>query len=167
MSATDSVQVTEPPLPPREDFMTLATPGVLLSLQPDSFRQVSIGDVHVELRDVGVHEASGGMVGMTVLRGTGEETGTVPWHYHHLGVQVAYVIRGWIELEFEGAGLLRAEAGDCFYQPARNRHRDVRMSGDFEGIEFTLPGRPDTTLYVPDESGGYTEVLIDENAEAK
>jgi mannose-6-phosphate isomerase-like protein (cupin superfamily) len=55
-----------------------------------------------------------------------------------------YVIRGWIEFDYEGVGVVRAEAGSCVHQPPEIRHKEIAHSDDLELIEITLPAEFET-----------------------
>ena len=61
-------------------------------------------------------------------------------HLHKTSFQLVYVLRGWIEFEYEGQGLVRLEAGSCVHQPPEIRHREVGHSEDIEMLEVVLPG---------------------------
>jgi mannose-6-phosphate isomerase-like protein (cupin superfamily) len=50
------------------------------------------------------------------------------------------VLKGWIEFEYEGQGLVRLEAGSCVYQPPSIRHRETKHSDDVEMLEIVMPG---------------------------
>ena len=50
-----------------------------------------------------------------------------------------YVLKGWIEFEYEGQGAVRLEAGSCVYQPPGIRHRELGHSEDVEMLEVVLP----------------------------
>jgi len=50
------------------------------------------------------------------------------------------VLKGWIEFEYEGQGVVRLEAGSSVYQPPRIRHRELGHSPDVELLEIVMPG---------------------------
>jgi quercetin dioxygenase-like cupin family protein len=50
-----------------------------------------------------------------------------------------YVLKGWVEFEYEGVGKVTMRAGSCFYQPPRIRHREIRHSKDIEMLEVVAP----------------------------
>jgi hypothetical protein len=52
---------------------------------------------------------------------------------------MVYVLRGWVEFEYDDIGVVRLEAGASDYQPPRIRHREVRHSEDLEMLEVTAP----------------------------
>jgi quercetin dioxygenase-like cupin family protein len=55
--------------------------------------------------------------------------------------QLVYILKGWIEFEFEyeGQGVVRLEAGSCVHQPPGIRHRELGHSDDIEMLEIVLP----------------------------
>jgi quercetin dioxygenase-like cupin family protein len=61
-------------------------------------------------------------------------------HLHETTFQLVYVLKGWIEFEYEGHGRVRLEAGSCVHQPPGIRHREVGHSDDVEMLEVVLPG---------------------------
>ncbi len=61
-------------------------------------------------------------------------------HLHHTTFQLVYVLKGWIEFEYEGHGVVRLDAGSCVHQPPSIRHREVAHSDDVEMLEIVMPG---------------------------
>ncbi len=61
------------------------------------------------------------------------------WHTHDLEVQLVYVLKGWVELDYQGVGEVRLEAGACVHQPPGIRHVEIAHSDDMEILEITLP----------------------------
>jgi quercetin dioxygenase-like cupin family protein len=61
-------------------------------------------------------------------------------HLHETAFQLVYVLRGWIEFEYEGHGVVRLEEGSCVHQPPGIRHREVGHSDDVEMLEVVMPG---------------------------
>lgn len=92
-----------------------------------------------EYRDLGIREATGGRVGAHVIRAKPGEGARPAWHRHELGFQMVYVLKGWVEFEYEGQGRVRLEAGSCVHQPPGIRHREVAHSDDVEMLEITTP----------------------------
>jgi quercetin dioxygenase-like cupin family protein len=90
-------------------------------------------------RDLGVRAASGGAFGAHVIRAVPGEGHAPEWHTHDLAFQMVYVLRGWVEFEYEDIGMVRLEAGSSVYQPPGVRHREVRHSDDLEMLEITSP----------------------------
>jgi len=93
-----------------------------------------------EYRDLGIKEATGGRVDAHVIRAAaGKEFSSQP-HIHKTSFQLVYILRGWIEFEYEGQGVVRLEAGSCVHQPPDIRHRELGHSEDIEMLEVVLPG---------------------------
>jgi quercetin dioxygenase-like cupin family protein len=93
-----------------------------------------------EYRDLGIKAATEGRVDAHVIRAAaGTEFSSQP-HLHKTRFQLVYVLKGWIEFEYEGQGRVRLEAGSCVHQPPEIRHREVGHSEDIEMLEIVLPG---------------------------
>ncbi len=93
-----------------------------------------------EYRDLGIQEATDGRVVAHVIRAAaGSEFSSQP-HLHKTTLQLVYVLKGWIEFEYEGQGKVRLEAGSCVHQPPEIRHREVGHSADVEMLEIVMPG---------------------------
>ncbi len=91
-------------------------------------------------RDLGVRQATGGRVVAHVIRAAAGEDFSGQPHLHETTFQLVYVLKGWIEFEYEGQGLVRLEAGSCVHQPPGIRHREVGHSPDVELLEVVMPG---------------------------
>ena len=92
-----------------------------------------------EYRDLGLKGATAGRVDAHVIRAAaGTEFSSQP-HLHHTTFQLDYVLKGWIEFEYEGQGVVRLEAGSCVHQPPGIRHREVGHSADIEMLEVVMP----------------------------
>ena len=92
-----------------------------------------------EYRNLGIPEATGGKMGAHVIRGVPGEGAKPEWHLHELDFQFVYVLKGWVEFEYEDIGFVRLEAGSSVFQPPQIRHREVRHSDDVEMLEVTSP----------------------------
>ena len=90
-------------------------------------------------RDLGVAAATGGRVGAHVIRANGAGLEPQPRHHHSLDFQFVYVLRGWIEFDYDGVGCVRLEAGSSVVQPPGIRHRELAHSDDLEMLELSLP----------------------------
>ena len=92
-----------------------------------------------EYRDLGIKTATDGRVDAHVIRAAaGKEFSSQP-HLHHTTFQLVYILKGWIEFEYEGQGIVRLEAGSCVHQPPGIRHRELGHSDDVEMLEVVLP----------------------------
>ena len=93
-----------------------------------------------EYRDLGIRHATEGRVVAHVIRAAaGTEFSSQP-HRHQTSFQLVYVLKGWIEFEYEGQGIVRLEAGSCVHQPPAVRHREIGHSADVEMLEVVMPG---------------------------
>jgi quercetin dioxygenase-like cupin family protein len=94
---------------------------------------------YFEYRDLGIRQATEGRVEAHVIRAAaGKEFSNQP-HLHRTSFQMVYVLKGWIEFEYEGQGVVRLEAGSCVHQPPDIRHRELGHSEDIEMLEIVLP----------------------------
>ena len=96
---------------------------------------------YFEYRDLGIQRATRGKVVAHVIRARPGKAPHGEWHAHDVDVQFVYVLKGWVEFEYEGVGKVKMRAGTCFYQPPRIRHRELRHSKDLEMIEVVAPAR--------------------------
>ena len=96
---------------------------------------------YAKYRDLGIAPATGGMVQAHVIRFIPpfrpEEVSTP--HYHDVDFQMVYVLKGWIESEFEGQGAHTFYAGSCWIQPPKIKHTVLGYSDDCELLEIVLP----------------------------
>ena len=102
-----------------------------------------------EYRDLGIKEVTGGKVLAHIIRARPGAQGVTGAHLHNLEFQMYYVIKGWIEFDYEGVGAVRAEAGTCVYQPPGIKHDELAHSDDLELIEITLPAEFETVESAP------------------
>lgn len=92
-----------------------------------------------EYRDLGIKTATQGRFSAHLIRSKGREAFTQA-HQHQTDFQMVYVLKGWIEFEYEGQGVVRLEAGSCVYQPPGIGHRELAHSEDLEMLEVVMPG---------------------------
>jgi mannose-6-phosphate isomerase-like protein (cupin superfamily) len=92
-----------------------------------------------EYRDLGIKAATGGRVDAHVIRSAAGTAFSSQPHRHGTTFQLVYVLKGWIEFEYEGQGPVRLEAGSCVYQPPEIRHRELGHSDDIEMLEIVMP----------------------------
>jgi len=93
-----------------------------------------------EYRDLGLRQATDGRVVAHVIRAAGGTEFSGQPHLHDTQFQFVYVLKGWIEFEYEGQGVVRLEAGSSVYQPPQIRHRELGHSPDLELLEIVMPG---------------------------
>src|SRR5512134_1593626 len=94
---------------------------------------------YFEYRDLGIRRATRGKVVAHVIRARPGKAPHGQWHLHDCDVQFVYVLKGWVEFEYDGVGKVMMRAGSCFYQPPRIRHREIRHSKDIEMLEIVSP----------------------------
>jgi mannose-6-phosphate isomerase-like protein (cupin superfamily) len=94
---------------------------------------------YFEYRDLGIERATRGKVVAHVIRARPGRAPHGAWHRHDCRVQFVYVLKGWVEFEYEGVGKVRMRAGTCFYQPPNIRHREIRHSRDIQMLEVVAP----------------------------
>src|SRR4030088_2785473 len=94
---------------------------------------------YFEYRDLGIKRATGGKLVAHVIRVRPGKSPHGEWHQHDCRTQFVYVLKGWVEFEYEGGGKVMMKAGPCFYQPPRIRHREIRHSANLEMIEVVGP----------------------------
>ncbi len=99
---------------------------------------------YFEYRDLGIEGATRGKVVAHVIRARPGKAPHGEWHRHDCRIQFVYVLKGWIEFEYEGVGKAMMRAGSCFYQPPNIRHRELRHSKDIEMLEIVSPAKFDT-----------------------
>lgn len=93
-----------------------------------------------EYRDLGIKQATQGRVVAHVIRAAqGTEFSSEP-HQHRTTFQFVYILKGWVEFEYEGHGRVRLEAGSSVHQPPDIRHREIGHSADLELLEIVMPG---------------------------
>ena len=92
-----------------------------------------------EYRDLGIKGATAGRVDAHVIRSAAGKEFSSQSHIHKNVFQLVYVLKGWIEFEYEGQGVVRLEAGSCVHQPPAIRHRELGHSDDIEMLEVVMP----------------------------
>ena len=92
-----------------------------------------------EYRDLGIKRVTVGQVDAHVIRAAAGTEFSGQAHLHTAMFQMVYVLKGWIEFEYEGQGTVRLDAGSCVYQPPEIRHREIGHSSDVEILEIVMP----------------------------
>lgn len=68
-------------------------------------------------------------------------------HFHKVGFQLIFCIRGWVDVVYEDqGGPIRLTPGDCFIQPPEIRHRVLEASDGIEVIEIGVPAEHITEI---------------------
>lgn len=94
-----------------------------------------------EYRDLGIEDATDGRVVAHVIRAAKGAEFSGQAHLHRTDFQMVYILKGWIDFEYEGQGTVRLEAGSCVHQPPSIRHREIGHSPDIEMLEIIMPGK--------------------------
>ena len=94
---------------------------------------------YYEYRDLGVADATDGLVVAHVFRARQDEQATGEWHLHEVEFHMIYVLKGWIRFEYEDVGVVTFEAGSCAHQRPQIRHRELAHSHDLEVLEIVSP----------------------------
>jgi quercetin dioxygenase-like cupin family protein len=82
----------------------------------------------------------------SIKKGMTEPTG---WHYHVCDAQFVYVLKGFVDLEFEDGTKLHCTAGDSVFIPGGMRHNETLTSDDMEILEVSVPAKMGTVAVDP------------------
>jgi mannose-6-phosphate isomerase-like protein (cupin superfamily) len=96
-------------------------------------------------RDLGVADASAGTMRAQVMMSSKGMSRPTGWHYHECDGQFVYVLKGWVDLEFEDGRTIRIDEGDSLYIPGFLRHNEIRTADTLEILEVSVPGQMGTT----------------------
>ncbi len=98
-------------------------------------------------RDLGVKDATGGMVLAHVIRAAkpfGPDAVSHE-HIHEVDFQMVYCLKGWITLDF-GGEVHTMRPGTCWIQPPSVKHTVIGYSDDYEVLEIIMPAEFETAL---------------------
>lgn len=105
-----------------------------------------IGRAGMQYRDLVPTRLGGAMIASHIRIPDG---GPVPdmVHFHRVGFQLIFCIRGWVDVVYEDqGGPIRLHPGDCFIQPPEIRHRVLEASDGIEVIEIGVPAEHVTEI---------------------
>lgn len=102
-------------------------------------------------RDLGVSDASAGTMRAQVMKATQGLSEPTGWHYHECDGQFIYIMKGWVDLQFEDGRTIRVEEGDSLFIPGFLRHNEIRTSDEMEILEVSIPGQMGTRPCDPPE----------------
>jgi uncharacterized RmlC-like cupin family protein len=100
-------------------------------------------------RDLGVADASAGALRAQVMSSSQGMSRPTGWHFHECDGQFIYMIKGWVDLEFEDGKTIRVEEGDSLFIPGYLKHNEIRTSEAMEILEVSSPGVMGTTPCEP------------------
>jgi quercetin dioxygenase-like cupin family protein len=92
-------------------------------------------------RELGVTEATDGKMRAQVMRATQGLSEPTGWHYHVCEQQFIYVLKGWVDLEFEDGSKLRVREGDSLLIPGGMRHNETATADEMEILEVSVPAK--------------------------
>jgi mannose-6-phosphate isomerase-like protein (cupin superfamily) len=104
-----------------------------------------------QYRDLGVAQASAGAMRAQVMMSSQGMSRPTGWHYHECDGQFVYVLKGWVDLQFEDGRAIRVEEGDSLFIPGFMRHNEIRTSDTLEILEVSTPGEMGTKPCDPPE----------------
>ena len=117
----------------------MTTQGFVVSHANDATFERGSDLTLVNYSDLGIRHATAGKVVAHIIRGAADTAFSSQPHRHQTSFQLVYVLKGSIEFEYEGQGVVRLEAGSCVHQPNELRHREIGHSSDIEMLEIVLP----------------------------
>jgi mannose-6-phosphate isomerase-like protein (cupin superfamily) len=97
-----------------------------------------------QYRELGVTEATQGRMRAQVTSAKSAMDRETGWHYHTCEMQFVYILRGWIDLEFQGDTLRRLGPGDSVMIPGGLPHQEIATSSDLELVEVSVPAEMGT-----------------------
>ena len=90
-------------------------------------------------RDLGVTEASAGKLRAQVMQTVAEMKAPTGWHYHECDGQFVYMLKGWVDLEFENGEKIRVSEGESLFIPGGLKHNETALSDNSEILELSVP----------------------------
>lgn len=90
-------------------------------------------------RDLGVTEASAGKLRAQVMQTVADMKAPTGWHYHECDGQFVYMLKGWVDLEFETGEKIRVHEGESLFIPGGMKHNETALSNDSEILELSVP----------------------------
>jgi quercetin dioxygenase-like cupin family protein len=128
------------------DPVTTTAGGKLALARADTPNYVAGRRAFFKYRDLGVTEATDGQMRAQVTsatQGMGEPTG---WHYHVCEQQFVYMLKGWVDLEFEDGQKIRLMPGDSIMIPGGMRHNETGTADELEILEVSVPAKMNTVV---------------------
>ncbi len=103
-----------------------------------------IGRAGMEYRDLVPSRLGGAMIASHIRVPDGPVPDMV--HYHKVGFQLIFCVKGWVDVLYEDQGdTRRIAAGDCFIQPPTIRHK-VLYSEGVQVVEIGVPAEHVTEI---------------------
>lgn len=106
---------------------------------PDSYKVGEGVRQFLAYRDPGVAKATGGRVGVNVVRNSKAGDSSTGWHWHSLSCQFVFVLQGWARVAVEGEGEFVMHPFDAMTIPRGLKHDVTGFSADFTTLELNIP----------------------------
>ena len=97
-------------------------------------------------RELGVTEASNGAMRAQVTEATQGISEPTGWHYHVCDQQFIYMLKGWVDLEFEDGRKIRLSEGGSLMIPGGTRHNETATSEEMDILEISVPAKMGTVV---------------------
>lgn len=94
---------------------------------------------YFQYRDLGIRDATDGLVLAHVIRAKAGTPAKPERHHHEVQFQLVYVLKGWVKFHYEGVGEVTLKAGSCVHQPPGIKHVELAHSDDLELLEIVMP----------------------------
>src|SRR5262245_60719217 len=123
---------------------TVTQPRTLAHATPSTAKIVKGRREFFTYKDLGVTDATNGAMRAQITsatQGLGRPTG---WHYHVCDQQFVYMLKGWVDLEFETGEKIRLNAGDSLMIPGGMRHNETATADELELLEISVPANMGT-----------------------
>src|ERR1700716_2104894 len=113
--------------------------GQLVHATPETAPMVEGRRTFLKYQDLGAPAGSSGRMRAQVRSATEGMTKPTGWHYHVCDGQFVYVLKGWVDLQFEDGQKLRVQDGESLYIPGGLRHNETATSETLEILEVSVP----------------------------
>ncbi|MGE0734489.1 MAG: cupin domain-containing protein [Alphaproteobacteria bacterium] len=117
---------------------------LFLPQRPDDFVVGAGPRRYFAYRDLGTAQPTGRRIHIHVVKSLEPMPGGTGWHTHTMS-QLFVVLTGWADLQVEGKGERRMQAGDAMCLRAGMRHNVPAFSADYTVLEMCVPADYDTT----------------------
>ena len=104
-------------------------------------------------RELGVTDATNGRMRAQVTIASQGLTKPTGWHYHVCEQQFIYMLKGWVDLEFEDGRKCHLVAGDSMMIPGGMRHNETATADEMEILEISVPAEFGTVPCDPPAGG--------------
>ncbi len=92
-------------------------------------------------RELGVTEATHGRMRAQITKATQGLSEPTGWHYHVCEQQFVYMLKGWVDLEFEDGTKVHLVEGDSLMIPGGLRHNETATANEMELLEISVPAK--------------------------